>query len=85
MHAPIIEAESFIAKLIEDCLSDLGFTSFGFAVDEDEAIAHASTRCPDLITADVNLARGCGTNAVQRICKSRECNQACAKATVVQR
>ena len=84
MHAPIIEAESFIAKLIEDCLSDLGFTSFGFAVDEDEAGAHASTRCPDLITADVNAARGC-FYAVQRICELRECNQACAKATVVQR
>ena len=70
MHALIIEPEPFTAQLIEDCLSDLGFTSFAFAVDEDEAIVHASTRCPDLITTDVKLASGCGLSAVQRICNS---------------
>ena len=67
MHALIIEPESFTAQLIEDCLVDLGFTSFDFAVDEDEAVTRASSRCPELITADVTLARGCGVSAVQRI------------------
>ena len=68
MHALIIEPEPFTAQLIEDCLADLGFTSFDYAVDEDQAVTHASARCPDLITADVTLASGCGVNAVQRIC-----------------
>ena len=70
MHALIIEPEPFTAQLIEDCLADLGFTSFAFAADEDEAIIHASACCPDLITADVTLASGCGLSAVQRICDS---------------
>lgn len=68
MHALIIEAECFTAQLIEDCLRDLGFTSFAFAADEEVAITEASVRCPGLITADVHLASGCGINAVQRIC-----------------
>jgi CheY-like chemotaxis protein len=68
MHALIIEDEFFTAQLIEDCLRDLGFTSFGFAMDEQEAIFEASRRCPDLITSDVQLAAGCGIDAVQRIC-----------------
>ena len=70
MHALIIEPEPFTAQLIEDCLSDLGFTSFDFAVDEDYAVTCAVTRCPDLITADVTLAGGCGITAVQRICNA---------------
>jgi DNA-binding response OmpR family regulator len=70
MHALIIEPEPFTAQLMEDCLVDMGFSSFDFAVDEDEAVAHASARCPDLITADITLVSGCGVNAVQRICGS---------------
>ena len=97
MHALIIEPEPFTAQLIEDCLSELGFTSFAFAVDEDEAIDHASNCCPDLITADVNLASGCGLNAVQRICDSvaipvlyvtatsTEVRSRCPAATIVQK
>ena len=45
--------------MIEDRLRDLGFTSFAFALDEEEAVAAASERCPDLITSDVQLGRGC--------------------------
>ena len=70
MHALIIEPEPFTAQLIESCLGEVGFTSFAFAAAEDEAITHASARCPDLITADVTLASGCGLSAVQRICDS---------------
>lgn len=69
MHALIIDDECLTALLIEDRLRDLGFTSFAFAVDEDEALAAARSRCPDLITADVQLASGSGIDAVQRICE----------------
>ncbi len=71
MHALIIEDEVFTAMLIEDRLRELGFTSFVLATSEDEAVAAASERCPDLITADVQLAPGCGIDAVQRICHNK--------------
>jgi CheY-like chemotaxis protein len=71
MHALIIEDQYLTAQLIEDRLRDLGFTSFAFAMDEEEAVAAASERCPDLITSDVELSSGCGIDAVQRICDEK--------------
>lgn len=71
MHALIIEDEFFTAQLIEDRLRDLGFTSFAFAMDEDEAVAAALELCPDLITSDVELSGGCGIDAVRRICDQK--------------
>src|SRR4051794_12840123 len=71
MHALIIEDEFLIAQLIEDRLRELGFTSFAVAMNEAEAVAAASERCPDLITSDVQLSPGCGINAVQRICDAK--------------
>lgn len=71
MHALIIEDEALIAMAIEDALSGCGFTSFDFAVSADEAVAAAARRCPDLITADVELRPGCGITAVQSICSEQ--------------
>jgi DNA-binding response OmpR family regulator len=71
MHALIIEDESMIAIAIEDALRDCGFTSFDIAVSADEAVTAAALRCPDLITADVELRPGCGIAAVQSICSER--------------
>ena len=71
MHALIIEDESLIAIAIEDALRDCGFTSFDVAVSAEEAISSAAIRCPDLITADVELRPGCGISAVQSICSDR--------------
>ena len=71
MHALIIEDESLIAMAIEDALRDCGFTSFDVAVSADEAVAAAARKCPDLITADVELRPGCGIAAVQSICSER--------------
>jgi len=71
MHALIIEDQFLTAQLIEDRLRDLGFDSFSFAIDEREAVTEASRHCPDLITSDVELAEGCGIDAVQQICNER--------------
>ena len=71
MHALIIEDESLIAMAIEDALRECGFTSFDIAVSADEAVAAAAGRCPDLITADVELRPGCGITAVQSICSDQ--------------
>jgi two-component system, response regulator PdtaR len=68
MHALIIEDESLIAMAIEDALRDCGFTSFDIVVSADEAVTAAARKCPDMITADVELRPGCGITAVQSIC-----------------
>ncbi|HST35258.1 MAG TPA: response regulator [Allosphingosinicella sp.] len=71
MHALIIEDEPIIALLIEDRLAASGCTSVDFAVTEAEAVAAAERRPPDLVTADVRLAAGCGIAAVEAICRRR--------------
>ncbi len=71
MHALIIEDEPLIAMSIEDALRDCGFTSFDFAVSAEQAVRAAEQRCPDLITADVQLRPGCGISTVQSICSER--------------
>jgi CheY-like chemotaxis protein len=71
MHALIIEDEPLIALMIEDQLRGLGYTSVDFAVTEQEAIAAARRRCPNLVTSDVCLAAGSGITAVAEICNGR--------------
>lgn len=68
MHALIIEDETLIAMLIEESLRQCGFTSFDFAISKDDAVRSAKSRCPDLITADVELRPGSGIDAVAEIC-----------------
>jgi len=68
MHALIIEDEALFAAVIEFILRDCGFKSFDVAISSDGAIAAASKRRPDLITADVALEGGTGIEAVSAIC-----------------
>ncbi|MCL6741806.1 response regulator [Sphingomonas sp. RB56-2] len=72
MHALIIEDESLIAMAIEEALRACGFTSFDVAVSTEEAVAAAARKCPDPITADVELRPGCGITAVQSICSAQQ-------------
>ena len=69
MHALIIEDEVMIAAAIEYVLRDCGFDSFDIASSSQAAIAAATRRCPDLITADVKLAAGNGIDAIRTICR----------------
>ena len=71
MHVLIIEDEPLIAMSIEDALRDCGYATFAFASSRDAAVAAAKHRCPDLITADVHLAPGCGIDAVATICNAK--------------
>jgi DNA-binding response OmpR family regulator len=71
MHALIIEDEILIAMAIEDALRGCGFTSFDIAVSAEEAVTAAARKCPDLVTADVELRPGCGITAVQSICSEQ--------------
>ena len=68
MHALIIEDESLIVMAIEDALRGCGFTSFDVTMSAEEAVAAAARKCPDLITADVELRPGCGIETVRSIC-----------------
>jgi DNA-binding response OmpR family regulator len=68
MHALIIEDESLIAMTIEEILRDCGFTSFDVVSSVEGAIEAARQKCPDLITADVELNPGSGIDAVNAIC-----------------
>jgi DNA-binding response OmpR family regulator len=68
MHALIIEDEDLVAMAIEDVLRACGFTSFDVAISLDEAVTAARSRCPQLITADVELKPGSGIDAVRTIC-----------------
>jgi CheY-like chemotaxis protein len=52
-------------------LRAVGYLTIAFAVTEEDAISAARIRCPDLITADVQLASGCGIAAVEEICSHR--------------
>lgn len=54
--------------MLEDELRALGFASFDAATTQEEAIAAARRRCPDLITADDRLTTGSGIDAVRIIC-----------------
>jgi DNA-binding response OmpR family regulator len=53
--------------MIEDALRDAGYTSIAMASTEEEAVACAEAEPPDLVTAAVDLERGSGLNAVDRI------------------
>jgi DNA-binding response OmpR family regulator len=67
MRALIIEPQIFTSFMIEDALRDAGFTSIAIAATEEEAVACAEAEPPDLVTAAVELQRGSGLSAVDRI------------------
>jgi DNA-binding response OmpR family regulator len=67
MRALIIEPQIFTSFMIEDALRDAGFTSIELATTEEEAVASAEAQPPDFVTAAVELERGSGIRAVERI------------------
>jgi DNA-binding response OmpR family regulator len=67
MRALIIEPQVFTSFMIEDALRDAGFTSITLASTDEEAVALAQADPPDLVTAAVELQRGSGLSAVERI------------------
>jgi len=72
MHALIIEDEFLVALSIEDSLETLGFTSRETVATEENAVRAACQHTPDLITADVRLARGNGIAAVRTILRHQQ-------------
>ena len=66
-HVLIIEDEPLIAMDLEQILQNEGATSFAFAASEDQAVAAAMERRPDVITSDVKLDVGTGPHAIKTI------------------
>lgn len=66
-HVLIIEDDVLAALDIGDTLTDAGATSYAIADTEELAVECAHEQRPDVITADVRLARGSGPQAVIRI------------------
>ena len=69
-HALVIEDEMLIAMEIEQQLEELGFASVDVADTPSGALASATARRPDLITADARIIGGTGIEAVQAITKA---------------
>ena len=66
-HVLIIEDEPLTALDLEEVLERVGAHSFDYADTEDLAIKCATKRRPDLIVSDVNLVKGTGPEAIERI------------------
>jgi CheY-like chemotaxis protein len=66
-HALIIEDEMLIALEVESLLGDLGYQTFDIADSPGQALGCAKARRPDLITADLRIIGGTGTQAVRDI------------------
>jgi len=66
-HALIIEDEMLIALEVESLLHDFGFASCDIVDNADDAVKSALAHRPDLITADLRIVGGAGTEAVEAI------------------
>ena len=52
----VVEDESIVARDIQNCVTDLGYESAGWAASGEEAIAKAGQAQPDLVLMDVRLS-----------------------------
>ncbi|MEO7731913.1 MAG: response regulator [Kofleriaceae bacterium] len=51
----IVEDERIVAKDLQETLVAMGYDAFAIASSADEALRHASTRCPDLVLMDIRI------------------------------
>jgi DNA-binding response OmpR family regulator len=70
-HALVIEDNHLIAMMIEEELKALGYSSIEIATSQEQAIAMALARCPDLITVDDKLDSGTGVESIREICRDQ--------------
>jgi DNA-binding response OmpR family regulator len=66
-HALIIEDYLLVSRFLEDRLATFGFGSFDHVWTEEDAVAAATRRLPDLVIIGDDLTAGCGFNAARRI------------------
>jgi PAS domain S-box-containing protein len=51
----IVEDERIVAKDLQHTLAAMGYDAFAIASSADEALSHATTRCPDLVLMDIRI------------------------------
>lgn len=66
-HALIIDDNMIVSNAIQSYLKPLGFNSFDHAWTEEQAIAAADRRVPDLIIVGDDVEAGSAINAARRI------------------
>ncbi|HEY9090675.1 hypothetical protein [Parasphingorhabdus sp.] len=71
-HALIIEKNMIIGSELSRRLSNFGFDSFDHVWTEEDAVAVADMRPPDLILVGDNLETGDAVEAARRICEKRD-------------
>ena len=71
-HALIIEQNMVVGNELSKRLSDLGFDSFDHVWTEDDAVAIAEMRPPDLILVGDSLESGDAVGAARRICEKHD-------------
>lgn len=69
-HALIIDENMIVSRAIQSRLEGLGFTSFDHTWTEEQAVAAASRRAPNLVVIGDELESGSALGAARRI--SRE-------------
>ena len=70
-HGLVVEDNHLIAMMIEEELKAHGYTTIEVATSQQQAIAMAKTRCPDLITVDDRLDSGTGVETIREICQDQ--------------
>ena len=66
-HALIIDDNMIVSRAIQSRLEALGFTSFDHTWTEEQAVAAAVERAPDLIVVGDDVETGSPLGAVKRI------------------
>lgn len=66
----LVEDDSVIGALLAELLASLGHETGPIQVTEEGAVAAAESHKPDLMIVDVQLARGSGITAVERIVRA---------------
>lgn len=66
----LVEDDAMIGALLAEMLASLGHETGKIEATEEGAVAAAARHKPDLIIADIKLARGTGVAAVERITRA---------------
>lgn len=66
-HALIIDDNMIVSRAIQSCLESLGFNSFDHTWTEEQAIAAAGRRVPDLVVIGDEVETGSAFRAAETI------------------
>jgi DNA-binding response OmpR family regulator len=54
----VVEDDFLLGSMIEEALRNAGYAVVGIAIDSQQALALASSDCPDIAVMDIHLANG---------------------------